>query len=800
MIRRFTIAVLLLTSIGLAAQDSRSASVTLKAAIAAEQIERDLPKAIGLYERAVKEAVSDRTLAPQILLRLALAQLKAGREQDAHATFQRILRDYSDSGEPAAVAKARLATPPAGGFRQVAVDLNVKSDAPVAYSDDGRAIAYLTNAASQLWVRDVDSGRDRSLLNLKGRHIGNLRWSPDGRFLALTSRDPSDPATRNIPKVSGSHDVRIVTVASGQSRTLATSESGDARYDRVEWSPDGRWVVLSFGITMNGGVGDIRLVDVTTGQSRTLVTPAVPTWFVWSADSRDVAFVAPGTPRGRGSLLRTFSIASAATAQVRPVNFSLDTADGDVWPETGATSQMTTDGRVLLRHQGRGGYSLYLVAAADGATELMCRTLPPVRCSGQMTADGRFKLGRDDSTQRLLVFDRSKGGAPSRLTNGFADEDKPYLSPDGRVVLFASNPDGDWALYALPLDRAPLARPLRVMSLGTTNMAVEAWSSDGRVLLNVQGDDSQVFRINVDRGGHPIGPAGRLTRDGRVSANPAISPDSKVVAYYSNNGTRIATVNADGTREQSIGQPEIGPLRHLEWLSNGRLIFQTPRSIAAFDVNTGGIQPLGAVFSGSEFEKSFQRTDKWQYVDKRREVFYTSNAMGGFDLHATAVDTGVDRLVSTIRYPINAGITFRVSPDATQIAYGRFSGIEESAHAELHVMNIDGTGDRTVATAMNAWIDRAKSKPMGSPYDWSPDGRLLLYDEYPGRLMVVNVQTGESWPIAEATNSDRVRWSGAQWSPDGSFIVLQRNEIKQEFLKLEGLTYENIVKLMDAKK
>jgi Tol biopolymer transport system component len=89
---------------------------------------------------------------------------------------------------------------------------------------------------------------------------------------------------------------------------------------------------------------------------------------------------------------------------------------------------------------------------------------------------------------------------------------------------------------------------------------------------------------------------------------------------------------------------------------------------------------------------------------------------------------------------------------------------------------------------------------MGSPYDWSPDGRLLLYDEYPGRLMVVNVQTGESWPIAEATNSDRVRWSGAQWSPDGSFIVLQRNEIKQEFLKLEGLTYENIVKLMDAKK
>jgi Tol biopolymer transport system component len=466
---------------------------------------------------------------------------------------------------------------------------------------------------------------------------------------------------------------------------------------------------------------------------------------------------------------------------------------------------MTTDGRVLMRQQGGGrasGNIFYLVNPADGMADRVCTSLAPIPCSGPMTPDGRFKLGRDDSTQRLLLFDRSYGGAPSRLTNGFADEDKPFLSPDGRVVLFASNPDGDWALYALPLDRAPLARPLRVASLGTTNLEVEAWSSDGRLLLNVYHEDSQVFRINLDRGGHPIGPAGRLTKGGRVNDHPAISPDLTRVAYYSNNARSIAIVNADGIGERPIGQREINRLRHLQWFSSGRVIFQKPGqnpndiSLAVLDMNNG-LEPLVDVpdafhaFLGA----------RWQYVAARRELFYVSNAMGGFELHAKAVDTGVDRVIAMIPFPVTQGSTFRVSPDATQIAYGRWSGLGDSDHAELHVMTIDGKDDRTLPRAMSNWKGWDSSrKPAGSPYDWSPDGRLLLYDEYPGRLMVINVQSGESWPIAEATNTDRVRWSGVQWSDDGSFIVLQRDEMKREFLQLEGLTYENVVKLMESKK
>lgn len=197
MIRRFAFAAVLLASLGLAAQDSRSASVTLQAAIAAEQIDQDLPKAIGLYERAVKEAGSDRMLAAQILLRLGQAQAKAGRAQDARATFERILREHSDSGQPAAIAKSRLATPAAGGFQEVPADPNADRDRWL--SPDGKQV--IVSDGGRLIHRNLESGKDVVLAGGDQGRVLQLVWAPDSRrfaFLLLTTAGKGEIRSANI--------------------------------------------------------------------------------------------------------------------------------------------------------------------------------------------------------------------------------------------------------------------------------------------------------------------------------------------------------------------------------------------------------------------------------------------------------------------------------------------------------------------------------------------------------------------------------------------------------------------------
>jgi hypothetical protein len=61
------------------------------------------------------------------------------------------------------------------------------------------------------------------------------------------------------------------------------------------------------------------------------------------------------------------------------------------------------------------------------------------------------------------------------------------------------------------------------------------------------------------------------------------------------------------------------------------------------------------------------------------------------------------------------------------------------------------------------------------------------------------VKSGESWPIAEAANDKAQRWYNGQWAPDGSFIVLSRNFARDEYRVFEGVTYDAVIKLMNAR-
>jgi len=104
----------------------------------------------------------------------------------------------------------------------------------VAVSPDGAHVAFVVSTIdlgdnttrTRVWLDDAPV--------TSGDHDGNPTWSPDGRFLAFTSR-------RGDKRGDSTLHVLPIAVA-GEVRTVCTMPDG---LGDVAWSPDGRWIAFT---------------------------------------------------------------------------------------------------------------------------------------------------------------------------------------------------------------------------------------------------------------------------------------------------------------------------------------------------------------------------------------------------------------------------------------------------------------------------------------------------------------------------------------------------------------------------
>ncbi len=87
-------------------------------------------------------------------------------------------------------------------------------------------------------------------------------------------------------------------------------------------------------------------------------------------------------------------------------------------------------------------------------------------------------------------------------------------------------------------------------------------------------------------------------------------------------------------------------------------------------------------------------------------------------------------------------------------------------------MNMDGGGEKVLLAAPSS--AQEKWRPSGFPYAWSPNGKFLLYDQYPGGISVLELASGKTWPVPGANDIPPYEWGLATWSPDGTFLVINR--------------------------
>ncbi|MDQ2890137.1 MAG: hypothetical protein M3R65_06220 [Gemmatimonadota bacterium] len=229
------------------------------------------------------------------------------------------------------------------------------------------------------------------------------------------------------------------------------------------------------------------------------------------------------------------------------------------------------------------------------------------------------------------------------------------------------------------------------------------------------------------------------------------------VAYVSNG--EIHVVDFDGANDRVVTKSAKGAkAMSPAWRRDGRAIVYSEMTdagtqIAIVDVNTGKSRLLAATPRGLNITPIFSEDDKW--------VIYAN----GGEARTTLVAVRPDSIGSLKYLPINHSFDADepiLSPDGSRIAYVS----SRPKTPQIYSSNLDGTDERAEAPAP------PKTRVYHTSPDWSPDGRMIAYQQQNGDFQV--------WVVNRVDHSVRKLTTRGEnedptWAPDARHIALTSN-------------------------
>lgn len=201
------------------------------------------------------------------------------------------------------------------------------------------------------------------------------------------------------------------------------------------WSPDGRQIAY---VTFENKRAQIFSVTVATGQRRLITDfPGINGAPAWSPDGRQLAVVL-----SKGGAAKIYSV-DLATGAMKQMTFggAIDTEP-----------RYSPDGRSLLFTSGRGGApQIYRLSLADGAiSRVSYGGNYNARASYTPNQQKMVMLHREDRQFNIGVQDLGTGRVIP-VTNSQMDE-SPSVSPNGRLILYATHYQGKGVLAITSID------------------------------------------------------------------------------------------------------------------------------------------------------------------------------------------------------------------------------------------------------------------------------------------------------------------------------------------------------------
>src|SRR5215217_146550 len=457
----------------------------------------------------------------------------------------------------AALAMAAFSSP------ALAATTALPSLAEPSLSPDGSEIAFASGG--DIWTVAATGGAARLLVTDPATESRPL-YSPDGSKLAFTS-------TR-----SGSNNIYVLTIATGEVKRITYSESGETL---DAWSRDGKWLYFTSSVNDVARLGDIFRVSAAGGTPLEVSRERFLSEFqsAPSPDGRAIALMAKGMSNtqwwrnGHSHIDETElwlkPLAEAAPyQQLLPAGaknaFPMWRPDGgalyymsdasgteNIWRLTlgGKPEQVTrfTDGRVLWPTIGYDGKTIvfergFSIWSLDTATGKTVQTPITLRGAPASTSERRLNESKFDSLavspdgKKLALVVRGEifavsakdGGAAQRITRTPGVERDVAWSKDSRKLIYVSERDLAANLYEYDF----ASDSERALTTGTGRNTTPVVSPDGKAIAYIRGGkELRVITLGAD---------GRPTRDaalysgalsGFEGTTAAWSPDSKWLAF-----------------------------------------------------------------------------------------------------------------------------------------------------------------------------------------------------------------------------------------------------------------------------
>ncbi|MDQ7843656.1 MAG: S9 family peptidase [Armatimonadota bacterium] len=350
------------------------------------------------------------------------------------------------------------------------------------WSPDGRRIAFLSDRGAaaaepgarkpkQIYVIPVDGG-EATAVTTGNRNPTDLAWSPDGRWIAFAGKPEGSRDDKSDVKVitrvrykfdgEGYWDGRykhifVVPAEGGEVRQIT---DGEFDHSDPAWSPDGRWIACVANRSDDAdytNVTDIWVFPSAGGEGRRLTFSVGPCAMpAWSPDGARIAYLGHDNEAMSATNTRLW-IAPLAGGSPVCVTAGLDRSlahhiitDMRAHPRVGRPVWLP-DGRAVL------------VLVAEGATNQLARVEVSSGAVTVLTGIRREIYGYD--------FDRA-------VQNGVLAVSDPLTPGD----LWAVRLDGDalrerrlTAVNADLLDGLVLSRPERFTYEGADGWPVEGW-------------------------------------------------------------------------------------------------------------------------------------------------------------------------------------------------------------------------------------------------------------------------------------------------------------------------------------
>ena len=318
----------------------------------------------------------------------------------------------------------------------------------------------------------------------------------------------------------------------------------------------------------------------------------------------------------------------------------------------------------------------------------------------------------------LWIADRD-GSNPRMLTSDEGSESRPVFSPDGQLIAFSAEYDGNTDVYLVSVDGGIPKR----LTWHPDGDYVQDFTPDGKSILFSSGREvftnrfTQLFTVPID-GGFPH----KLPVPNAAYAN--YSPDGKYLAY--------------------------NPLsaRFVQWKGYRGGAISTIWYVNLDDLSTV-IVPHGEGGSNDAYP-----------ILKKDKIYFLSDRNGEFNLFSYDISTkDIKQLTDHTDFPITG-----ISEGENEIVYSQGSYI--------HVYDItSGTSKKTtlnIATDLPELRTRyAQGGKWVNSINISPTGKRAVM-EFRGEIITVPAEKGDPQNITNSTGAHDIN---PAWSPDGKSIA-----------------------------